>query len=120
MHKCVGTGAVLGSMLLLSGCTNLLTGAELVRAGEPVGSIKVVNNSNYTLNTVLIYNCDASSYGPDRLPDGAEIAHGQSATFTVSAGCWDVIGSTAGVADAIKRMDVTAGSTTQYTIGPSE
>lgn len=120
MHKYLGTGIVLGSMLLLSGCADLLTGGELVRAGEPVGSIEVVNNSEYTLNAVLISNCGASSYGLDRLPDGAEIARGQSATFTVSAGCWDVIGSAAGVADARKRMNVSAGGTTKYTIGPSE
>lgn len=99
---------------------NLLTDGELVRAVETVGAVEVVNNSDDTFNAVLISNCDANANGLGRLPDGAEIAQDQSATLTISADFWDVIGSSAGVADARKHMNVSAGGTIRHTIGPSE
>ena len=108
----------LACMLSLAACSSdaWITGGELVRAGEATGTIEVVNNTSDQLDAVLISECDASTYGLNRLPDSVHIASGDSYQFTVSAGCWDVDGGTLGVGEARQRLTVDAGGLTRYTI----
>lgn len=100
----------------LVGCASLVTGGPLVRPGEPTGTIEVYNGSAHQLDVVLISDCDAGSYGLNRLPDGKAIAQGSSYQFTVSAGCWDVDAGAFGVGEARQRMQVDAGGNTRYTV----
>ncbi len=110
-------GVVLAaSVLSLSACESLITGGPLVRPGEPTGVITVSNASSTTLDVVLISDCEAGSYGLNRMPDGAAIRPGASLDFTVSAGCWDVDAGAIGVGEARKRMQVAAGGRTTYTV----
>jgi len=114
----------ISSLLVFTGCASLLTGGDLVREGEPTGSLEVVNNSPDTITALLISDCDASTYGLNRLPSGIHIAPNTSYKFTVSAGCWDVSagvaaytsGTDGGGAEARKRMSVQAGGITRYTV----
>ena len=117
--KLLTRGALaLACMLPLAACSSdaWITGGELIRAGEATGTIEVVNNTSNRLDAVLISECDASTYGLNRLPEGAHIPSGDSYQFTVSAGCWDVDGGTIGVGEARQRMTVDAGGLTRYTI----
>ncbi len=104
------------SALVLAGCEAMITGGDLIRPGEPTGLIEVVNNSDTILDVVLISNCDASTYGLNRLPEGTWIPFGESYAFEVSAGCWDVDAGSAGVGEARQRMSVAANGVTRYTI----
>jgi hypothetical protein len=104
------------STLALAGCADLVTGGDLIRSNEPTGTIVLINQSNYGIDTVLISACNAGSYGLDRLAEGEIVAIGGSRAFTVSAGCWDIAGGTVGVGDARKRFQVEAGGTVEYTV----
>jgi hypothetical protein len=102
---------MLGATLALGGCADLVTGGPLIRPGEPLGAIEVVNNSGYQLNAVLISACEASTYGLNRLPSGVAIPAGGAYTFTVSAGCWDVAAGAIGVGNSMGRIQVPPGRT---------
>jgi hypothetical protein len=101
---------------LLTGCAGMLTGGPLIRPGEPTGGIAVVNQTRQPLGVVLISDCNASTYGLNRLPDGVSIPSGRSYTFQVSAGCWDVDAGAIGVGEARQRLSVAAGRVTRYTV----
>jgi hypothetical protein len=104
------------SAIALAGCESMITGGPLLRPGEPTGFIEVVNATGMRVDAVAISDCDASTYGLNRLPDGAGIAPGRSYRFTVSAGCWDVAAGAIGVGDARQRMQVAAGGGVRYTV----
>lgn len=111
--------ALMAITLILSGCTSFVddfvTGGPLIRPGEPTGTIQVVNRSGYTLTSILLAPCSASSYGLNRLPSGARVAPGRSYTFRVSAGCWAVLAGLAGQ-DARRDLQVRAGGGVVYTV----
>jgi len=65
---------------------------------------------------VLISNCNASTYGLNRLPDGVTIPPGRSYDFKVSAGCWDVDAGAYGVGEARQRLNVRAGGLMRYSV----
>ena len=107
---------VVSAAALLSGCANMLTGGPLIRPGEPTGVISVINQTRQSIGVVLISSCDASTYGLNRLPDGASIPQGRSYQFQVSAGCWDVDAGAIGVGEARQRMTVSSGGVSRYTV----
>lgn len=108
------SAGLLGAVLL-AGCS-LVTGGDLIRPGEPTGVIEVINESGGVIDVVLISDCNVGSYGLNRLPDGYAISPGESYTFTVSAGCWDVDAGTFGVGEARQRMTVEAYGGVRYTV----
>lgn len=115
--KTILRGALaLTSLVALSGCGDLVTGGPLVRPGEPLASIQIVNGTGDQLHAVLISDCSASTYGLNRLPSGMAIPSGGAYNFTVSAGCWDIAGGTIGVGDARGRIRVGPGQTFRFTI----
>ncbi|MEH6697281.1 MAG: hypothetical protein V7672_01140 [Brevundimonas sp.] len=86
------SAAALVGALSLSGCMSLITGGDLIREGEPMARFIFENRSpSQPFDTILISTCDASSYGLNRLPGGVEIRPGQSYSWDVSAGCYDVM-----------------------------
>lgn len=93
-----------------------ITGGELIRPGEPTGTLEIINGTSVSLDVITMSDCNVSTYGFNRLPEGNYIPPGGSYQFTVSAGCWDVAGGALGVGDASHRMDVAAGGIAQYTI----
>lgn len=76
----------------------------------------IVNNSSNVIDVVSISDCDASTYGLNRMPSNDEIPPGKTYAFTVSAGCWDVDAGSIGVGEARKRMTVAANGITRYTV----
>lgn len=110
----IGLGAAL-LLISLSGCASYISGGPLVRPGEPTGAIEVINRSRLPLSSVLISNCNHSTYGLNRLPQGVSIPSGRSYRFTVSAGCWDVMAGRSG-ADARQRLQVRPGGVFRYTL----
>ncbi|WP_196257893.1 hypothetical protein [Pelagibacterium limicola] len=108
--------AALAVPVLLAGCTSLVTGGDLVRDSGPTGTIEVVNGTSMHIDVVLISACVESSYGLNRLPSGTAIAPGQSYSFTVSAGCWDVDAGVIGYGEARQRLDVAPYGISRYTV----
>lgn len=104
------------AVLMTAGCESLITGGPLIREGEPTGTIRVLNRSSHLVDAVLISDCDASTYGLNRMVNGEKIEPGGSRDFTVSAGCWDVDAGSFSGGEARKRMQVSAGGTTNYTV----
>ncbi len=97
--------------LALGGCADMVTGGPLIRPGEPLAAIRILNVSGDDIDAVLISTCSASTYGLNRLPSGMAIPSGGAYTFTVSAGCWDVAGGTIGYGDGRGRIQVGPGET---------
>lgn len=110
-----GAAACCTLALALAGC-DTITGGPLTRPGEPTGTLIIYNNSGGDLDAVVISDCGAMSYGFNRLSDGDYIPPGQEASFTLSAGCWDVGGGEWGGGEAYKRLTVSPGSITRLTI----
>lgn len=106
------------SLLSLAACSGdaWITGGELIRPGEPTGTLTVINGTSGSIDVISISDCNASTYGLDRLPDNVSLSPGQSYSFVVSAGCWDVDAGAFGVGEARQRMDVAAGGITEYTV----
>jgi hypothetical protein len=101
----------------VGGCYGAL-GGELIREGQPTGTLRIINGSNTTITSVLISECRAASYGLNRLPSGQVMQPGQSWNVTVSAGCYDVMmgyGTATGYAAATQRLDVAIGRVTSFT-----
>jgi hypothetical protein len=112
-----GSAAILFAASL-AGCSGdaWITGGELVEPGTATGTIEIVNTTSDQLHAVLISNCNASTYGLNRLPEGMAIPSGGRYDFTVSAGCWDVDAGTFGVGEARQRVNVAPGGLTVYTV----
>ncbi len=116
MKTAIGPVLALGAALALGGCADMVTGGPLIRPGEPLAAIRVINATGDQLHAVLISACSASTYGLNRLPSGMAIPAGGAYAFTVSAGCWDVAGGTIGVGDARGRIQVAPGRTFAFQI----
>lgn len=116
MTRLVRVASVAALAALLAGCAGMITGGPLIRPGEPVGAIAVINRTSHTIGVVSISACSASTYGLNRLPDGVSIPSGRSYQFQVSAGCWDVDAGAFGVGEARQRLTVSAGGVTRYTV----
>jgi hypothetical protein len=109
--------AAAAALLATAGCADLITGGDLIRPGEPTGTIRVTNVSHGDIDVVLISNCNASTYGLNRLPSGYVIPQGRSYDFTVSAGCWDVAAGIVGYGDARRRMQIAPGGGFNWSVG---
>lgn len=114
--RAAAAAAVIGFAGGLGGCASLITGGELIRPGEPTGTIRVSNQSSGAINVVLISACSASSYGLNRLPSGYAIPRGGHYNFTVSTGCWDVAAGIVGYGDTRRRMQIRAGGGVDWTV----
>lgn len=115
--KTLFRAAAIAALIGLGGCASLITGGELIRPGEPTGTIRVSNVSSGAINVVLISTCSASTYGLNRLPSGMAIPRGRSYDFTVSAGCWDVSAGIVGYGDTRRRMQVDPGGGVNWSVG---
>ncbi len=88
--KLAGVAALAATTL--AGCESLITGGDLIRPGEPMARFTFENRSrSQPFDTILISTCQASSYGLDRLPAGVVVRPGQSYSWDVSAGCYDIM-----------------------------
>ena len=105
-----------GALGLTACSSDLVTGGPLVRPGEPLATLVVVNASNHDIDAVLISTCSASTYGLNRLPRDTRIPRGGVYEFTISAGCWDVDAGVIGVGEARQRFNVQGGGTFRYTV----
>jgi hypothetical protein len=114
--RAVRGALAVGLVALLAGCAGLL-GGELVRDGAPTGTLRIINGSGTTVTAVLISQCDASSYGLNRLPSGSRLQPGEAWNVTVSSGCYDLMmgyGTAVGYAAAKQRVSVVAGNVTSF------
>ncbi|MDP3801129.1 hypothetical protein [Brevundimonas sp.] len=116
IFRAAAAATIIGLGASLGGCASLITGGELIRPGEPTGTIRVSNQSSGAVNVVLISDCNASTYGLNRLPSGYAIPRGGSYDFTVSAGCWDVAAGIVGYGDTRRRMQIAPGGGVDWTV----
>lgn len=102
----IRTAGVALLALTLASCESMVTGGPLLRPGEPVGVLELVNVSRSNVTAVAISDCRASTYGLNRLPSGVSIPPGRSYSFRVSAGCWDIYATHANAASGRLRTQV--------------
>lgn len=113
MKNCLKGALALTLLAATSGCASLITGGDLVREGQPMARFIFENRSSgQPFDTILISTCDASSYGLDRLPNGVTINPGESYTWDVSAGCYDVMAGMVGQGQTPgEKINIPAGRT---------
>ena len=110
------------SLTILAACG--LDGGQLVRPGEPKGTVVVFNKGRQAISAITISTCNANSHGLNRLSGGKQVLPGRGVRFTISAGCYDVAaGYGLGGGDyayAQRRLTVQAGRETRLNIaGPN-
>ena len=88
-NRALGSAVAVSSLLLAAGCSSFL-GGDLVREGQPVGQVVLINNSGIDINVVTISRCNAMSHGLNVLNGGDRIPSGTSRSWNVNAGCWDI------------------------------
>lgn len=116
MNKLIVLGLAACMATPLAGCSDTFVGGPLIQPGKATGMLIVVNATQSQLDTVLLNDCNAMSYGLNRLADGEHISPGYSRSFILSAGCWAVGTGTFGGGEAFKDVDVAPGGTTRLTI----
>ncbi|NBB53224.1 hypothetical protein GVN24_33620 [Rhizobium sp. CRIBSB] len=116
MKNVLKIASVFALAAAVSGCASLVTGGDLIRPGEPTGVIRVQNGGSGVINAVLISDCNASTYGLNRLPSGYSITPGQSYDFQVSSGCWDAMAGRIGYGDVSRRMQIPANGIQIWTV----
>ena len=118
MNSVFRAAATAACLVALAACSGdaWITGGELIRPGEPTGTLTVINQTSRVVDVILVSECGASTYGLDRLPEGVALGTGDSYSFTVSAGCWDVDAGSVGYGEARQRLNVAAGGITEYTV----
>lgn len=115
MNKLFALGLAAALATTLAGC-DTLTGGPLVRPGTATGTLVIHNASYGNLDAVVISDCDAMSYGFNRLGDYDYIPPGGERAFTLSAGCWDVGGGEFGGGEAYQRLTIVPGGIMRLTI----
>ena len=93
------TAMALATLVALAGCSTTdddlpEEGLQLVRQGEPTGTITINNTFNFTIGVVTFMDCNSRAYTK---PQPQVIEPGGSATYTVSAGCYQVVSGEAGL-----------------------
>lgn len=118
MNSVFRIAAAAACLVTLAACSSdaWITGGELIRPGEPTGTITVINQTSRVVDVILVSECNASTYGLNRLPGGVSLGTGDSYNFTVSSGCWDVDAGSIGYGEARQRLNVAPGGITQYTV----
>jgi len=85
------TAVLAAATFTLSSCASV-TGGELLRKGESPATFVIRNNSGVGIDVVTLSRCSALSYGLNRLGGSQpEIPNGTSMSFTLGAGCWDLM-----------------------------
>lgn len=75
----------------LSSCASV-TGGSLIRKGESPSTFVIINNSGVGIDVVTLSRCSALSYGLNRLGGSQSVIPNRtSMSFTIGAGCWDVM-----------------------------
>ena len=80
---------IVTAALALTGCSSFV-GGDLVREGQPVRQIVLQNKSGIPINVVTTSRCNAMNHGLNVLNSGGAILDGNSQSWAVNAGCWDV------------------------------
>jgi hypothetical protein len=84
-------GALAAAAFMLSSCASV-TGGALLRKGEQPATLVIRNTSGVGIDVVTLSRCSALSYGLNRLGGSqSEIPHNTSMSFTIGAGCWDLM-----------------------------
>jgi hypothetical protein len=115
MNKIMALGLAAAMAAGLAGC-DTITGGPLIRPGEPTATLIIINETYGYLDAVVISDCNAMSYGFNRLGDNESIPPGGERSFVLSAGCWDVgTGEFAG-GEAYERMTLYPNDVMRYRI----
>ena len=82
-----------------------------VTSPAPVTALQVKNEANVAIVSVYFSGCAEGNWGDDRLGATESIAPGQTRTWTLAAGCWDVKASTANKSGYWYDRTIAAGDT---------
>ncbi|MCW3848831.1 hypothetical protein OF829_16460 [Sphingomonas sp. LB-2] len=83
--------ALVAASIALSSCASV-TGGALIRKGEQPATLVIRNTSGVGIDVVTLSRCSALSYGLNRLGGSqSEIPNNSSMSFTIGAGCWDLM-----------------------------
>ena len=81
--------ALLAALAVVPGCMmsrpNVYTGG-----GGGYGSVLLLNQTDTAIHYVYVSSCSNNSWGEDQLGDAEVIMPGNSRTFSMSPGCWDL------------------------------
>ena len=120
--------ALAAAAFALSSCASV-TGGQLIRKNESPATFVIQNNSGVGIDVVTLSRCSAMSYGLNRLGgEQSVIPHRSSMSFTIGAGCWDVMVGRTGTCSAqacnwlqspAQRFNIPAGGRQVITYGPT-
>jgi len=114
---------VLLATVLLSGCMGLMggsrgsSGSSSSSSSGHGASLVVVNNASQPVYYLYASACSNSNWGPDRLDDDQVIMPGDTASFTMTTGCWDLKAVFRDGTDVVRRNAQISASDWRWTIG---
>ncbi len=102
MRSLTCLAAMLATAILLAACSETAgdstgsgNGLQLVREGEPTGTVTIRNIADYTVGVVTFLDCQDQQNNVS--PQRQVIEPGDSVSFEVSAGCYDLVAGEAGL-----------------------
>ena len=102
----------------LSGCMSTTryvpTGGS---SGGSGASLVVINNAPVSVFYLYASPCSSDSWGPDRLDSDQVISSGETASFTMTPGCWDLKAVFRDGTDVVRRNAQISASDWRWTIG---
>ena len=90
-----------------SGSSSSSSGASLV----------VVNNAPASVFYLYASPCSSSSWGPDRLDSDQVISSGETVSFTMTPGCWDLKAEFSDGRETVRRNAQISASAWRWTLG---
>ena len=104
------------AILLFSGCFSAGSSSPR-RTANQRATLTVVNNSSKTIYYFYATSCSNTSWGEDRLDSNQALSPDETASFTMTTGCWDLKAVFSDDTETIRRNANITGTSWRWTIG---
>ena len=92
-------------------------GGSSVTSRSSGASLVVINNASVSVFYLYASPCSSDRWGPDRLDSDQVIRTGETVSFTMTPGCWDLKAEFSDGRETIRRNAQISASAWRWTLG---